>query len=299
MKGSATGIMRRKRIWRRNIIGWLFVAPALFCFLCFLLIPALMAVGISFTSYNVFTPMKFIGIKNYLRAFDDTYFLISLKNIMVYVIMFVPSVVILSFGLAVLLNTKMRGIKGFRILFYLPCLTSTVASAIVWKWMMNPSGGLLNKILALLHLPAGAWLNESGSALPSIVIICVWSTLASNIMIYLAALQNVPEAVYESARMDGAGFLQQTVRITLPLVAPTTFFVLTMALIGAFQVFDQIYVLTSGGPSHSTTVPMYMIYSNAFKESQMGYACAQAMILFLMILVVTVIQQRLNKESLV
>ena len=291
---------KRKRIWRRNVTGWLFIAPALICFVLFLLMPAVMAVVMSFTSYNVFTPMKFTGINNYIRAFRDTYFITSLKNILKFVIMYVPSVVVLSFCLAVLLNSvKMRGNKVLRVLFYLPCLTSSVASAIVWKWMMNPSSGLLNTILSALHLPTSSWLNESRSAMVSIVIICVWSSLASNIMIYLAALQNVPESVYESARMDGAGQLRQAVQITLPLVAPTTFFVLTMALIGSFQVFDQIYVLTSGGPAHSTTVPMYMIYTNAFKESQMGYACAQAMILFVMIMAVTVIQQRFNKESLV
>jgi multiple sugar transport system permease protein len=189
--------------------------------------------------------------------------------------------------------------KIFRILFYLPCLTSAVASAIVWKWLMNPSNGLLNNILSLLGLPASAWLNESRSALVSIVIICIWSTLAGNIMIYLAALQNVPETVYESAKLDGAGPFRQMRSITLPLVAPTTFFVLTMALIGAFQVFDQIYVLTSGGPAHATTVPLYLIYSNAFKESQMGYACAQAMVLFFIIMSVTVAQHKLNKESLI
>ena len=262
------------------------------------LIPAVMAVGMSFTSYNGFTQMRFNGLDNYIRLFQDTYFLQSLGNICLYVVMYVPSVIILSFLLAVLLNQAVPGIRVFRVLFYLPCLTSTVASSMVWKWLMNPQGGLLNNILAALGLPACTWLNDSRTAMMSIVIICVWSTLASNIMIYLSALQNVPPAVYESASMDGASKFRQVWQITLPLVAPTTFFVLTMALIGAFQVFDQIYVLTSGGPAHATTVPMYSIYTNAFNESQLGYACAQAMVLFLMILVVTLVQQRFNKESL-
>jgi multiple sugar transport system permease protein len=286
-----------KKAYRRNLTGWLFVAPAMVVFVIFLFIPAIMSVYLSFTSYNVFSPAKFIGIKNYTRAFSDTYFLIALKNILLYVIMFVPSVITLSFLMAVLLNAKIKGIKFYRILFYLPCLTSTVASAIVWKWLMNPSSGLLNKIGGALGLPQIAWLNESKTALASIVIICVWSILASNIMIYLAALQNISQSVYESAKIDGAGPVKRMLRITLPLVAPTTFFVTTMALIGSFQVFDQIYVLTSGGPAHATTVPMYLIYTNAFKESQMGYACAQAMVLFVMIMTVTFIQQKINKES--
>jgi len=286
-----------KKAYRRNLTGWLFIAPAMIVFVIFLFIPAIMSVYLSFTSYNVFSPAKFIGIKNYTRAFSDTYFLISLKNISLYVIMFVPSVITFSFLLSVLLNSKVKGIKLFRILFYLPCLTSTVASAIIWKWLMNPSSGLLNKIGGIFGLPQIVWLNESKTALVSIVIICVWSTLASNIMIYLAALQNIPQSVYESAKIDGAGPVNRMLQITLPLVAPTTFFVMTMALIGSFQVFDQIYVLTSGGPAHATTVPMYLIYTNAFKESQMGYACAQAMILFVMIMTVTFIQRKFNKES--
>ncbi len=282
----------------KTLAGWLLIAPAFLCFVIFLLIPAVMAVGMSFTSYNGFTQMRFNGLDNYIRLFQDTYFLQSLGNICLYVVMYVPSVIILSFLLAVLLNQAVPGIRVFRVLFYLPCLTSTVASSMVWKWLMNPQGGLLNNILTALGLPACTWLNDSRTAMMSIVIICVWSTLASNIMIYLSALQNVPPAVYESASMDGASKFRQVWQITLPLVAPTTFFVLTMALIGAFQVFDQIYVLTSGGPAHATTVPMYSIYTNAFNESQLGYACAQAMVLFLMILVVTLVQQHFNKESL-
>lgn len=289
----------RKRSRKKNLTGWLFITPALLCFGFFMLIPAIMAVFMSFTSYNVFTPMKFIGLENYARAFLDTYFLIALKNICLYVVLFVPAVVVLSFLLAVLLNNKVHGMKAFRVMFYLPCLTSAVASAIVFKWLMNPAEGLLNNILNKIGLPSLAWLNDSRTAMVSIVVICVWSSLASNIMIYLAALQNVPESVYESARLDGANAFQNMTRITLPLVAPTTFFVLTMALIGSFQVFDQIYVLTSGGPAHATTVPMYLVYTNAFKESQMGYACAQAMILFVVIMVVTLVQQKFNKESLV
>lgn len=295
----APSLERKRSLRTKNLIGWLFILPALVCFLFFLLIPAVMAMGMSFTSYNVFQPARFVGLKNYIRAFQDTYFLISLQNICFYVVLYVPAVVILSFLLASLLNQKVPGIKLFRILYYLPCLTSTVASAIVWKWLMNPSSGLLNTLLSSVGLPTSAWLSESKTAMLSIVIICVWSTLASNMMIYLSALNNVPASVYESAKLDGAGPFRQMFQITLPLVAPTTFFVLTMSLIGSFQVFDQIYVLTSGGPAHATTVPMYMIYSNAFKESQMGYACAQAMVLFGMIMAVTFIQQKLNPESLI
>jgi len=164
---------------------------------------------------------------------------------------------------------------------------------------MNPSNGIINKILGFFGLPQPAWLNESKTALVSIAIICIWSAIASNVMIYLSALQNIPQTLYESAKIDGAGSFVCMRKITLPLVSPTTFFILTMVMIGSFQVFDQIYVLTSGGPAHATTVPMYMIYTNAFKELQMGYACAQAMILCVMIMTVTFVQRKINKESYV
>ena len=292
------GYRKHKGI-KTHLIGWLFIAPATICYILFLLIPTIMTLGISFTSYNAFMPAKFIGIDNYTRAFDDTYFLKSLVNISKYVVMYVPSVIILSFLCASLLHIRVPGTKLFQTLFYIPCLTSTVASAIVWKWLMNPSSGLLNQILGILGIMPSGWLNSSKSALFSIVIICVWSSLASNIMIYLSALKNIPASVYESAKIDGANSFIQMIKITIPLVAPTTFFLITMAIIGSFQTFDQIYVLTSGGPAHATTVPMYLIYTNAFKEFQMGYACAQAVVLFVLILIVTMTQRSITKESLI
>lgn len=297
MQIAQAGTRRRAAI-RRTLTGWAFIAPAALLFGLMILLPTLIAVGLSFTNFNVFSPTQFTGLANYARAFQDTYFLISLRNILQFVVLFVPAVISLSFVMAVLLNSNIRGIKGFRTLMYLPALTSPVASAIVWKWLMSPEGGLLNEVLTSIGLPAVPWLNDSRTAMVSIVIICVWQALAANTVIFLAALQGVQPSVYESARIDGAGAARQMVYITLPLVAPTAFFVLTIALIGAFQVFDQIYVLTMGGPGHATTVPLYLIYTNAFKELQMGYASAQAMILFVLILAVTFVQQKLNKESL-
>lgn len=289
-------IPRRRR---QNLIGWAFIAPAVVLFAVAIAIPSVMALGLSFTNFNIFSPTRFVGVDNYLRAFQDTYFLLSLKNIAIFVVLYVPAVVIISFLLAALLNSRIRGIRVFRVLFFLPALTSPVASAIVWKWLMSPSEGLLNQLLGLVGLPPSSWLNDSRTAMVSIVIICVWSAVAMNTVIYLAALQGVPTAVYESARIDGAGWFRQLWQITLPLVAPTTFFVVTIGLIGAFQVFDQIYVLTQGGPANATSVPLFLIYQNAFKELQMGYASAQAMVLFVFILAVTVVQQKLNKESLI
>ncbi len=299
MATVATAPRRIARRRRQNLVGWAFITPAVLLFAAAIAIPSVMALGLSFTNFNIFSPTRFVGLDNYLRAFQDTYFLLSLRNIAVFVLLFVPSVVIISFLLAALLNARIRGIRVFRVLFFLPALTSPVASAVVWKWLMSPSEGLLNQSLGLVGVPPSNWLNDSRTAMISIVIICVWSSVAMNTVIYLAALQGVPTSVYESARMDGAGWFRQLWQITLPLVAPTTFFVLTIALIGAFQIFDQVFVLTQGGPAHSTTVPLFLIYQNAFKELQMGYASAQAMVLFVFILAVTVVQQKLNKESLI
>ncbi len=164
---------------------------------------------------------------------------------------------------AALVNSKIRGVKLFRVLFYLPSVTSTVAASIVWLWLMNPAYGLLNNILTAFGLPAGTWLTHSKTALVSVTLITVWQGIGGNMIIFVAALQNVPAQLYEAAKLDGAGPVTMFFRITIPLLAPTMYFILTMTLIGAFQLYDQVYVLTSGGPANSTLTPVYLIWQNS------------------------------------
>ena len=197
-------------------------------------------------------------------------------------------------------NSKIRGVKLFRVLFYLPSITSTVAASIVWLWLMNPAYGLLNNILTSIGLPAATWLTHSSTALVSVTIITVWQGVGGNMIIFVAALQNVPVQLYEAAKLDGAGPLTIFFRITLPMLAPTMYFILTMTLIGAFQLYDQVYVLTEGGPANSTLTPVYLIWQNSFGNNagaQAGYAAAQSFILFIIIMLVTVIVRRFDRDS--
>lgn len=297
MRGAAKLTMKA----RRNIVGYVFVIPALLCFVVFVLIPLILSLVLSFyTTDMFFTEMTPAGFANFGRVFRDTLFWRSIGNILLYTIMAVPMTVILSLILAALVNSKIRGAKIFRVLFYLPSITSTVAASIVWLWLMNPAYGLLNNILTSLGLPAATWLTHSSTALVSVTLITVWQGVGGNMIIFVAALQNVPTQLYEAAKLDGAGPLTIFFRITIPMLAPTMYFILTMTLIGAFQLYDQVYVLTSGGPANSTLTPVYLIWQNSFGDNagaQAGYAAAQSFVLFMIIMLVTLVVRRLDRDN--
>lgn len=283
----------------QNVMGYLFIAPAVLFFIVFIIIPIFMSLWLSLTNYDVLSQSDFVGLENYVRVFNDKIFHKTLLNILQYVVMYVPIIVIVSFLLGMLLNARIKGVKVFRALYYLPALTSAVAASTVWLWLLNPQYGLVNQILEKFGIQGPMWLNHSSTAMISIVIVTVWMTLGSNMIMYLAAMQNLPESLYESARIEGANKFQIMMKITIPLLSPTTYFVLTMTLIGAFQLYDQAYVMTQGGPANATLTPVYLIYNNAFNELQMGYASAQAVVMFALIFIVTVIMQKVNKESYV
>jgi multiple sugar transport system permease protein len=281
---------------RNNLYGWLFILPALLCFIVFILIPTVTVVMTSLTNYDMFSTVRFVGLLNFARVFRDKVFIRSLVNICYYVVLYVPLLIAFSFVFANLLNNKIRSIHLFRTMYYLPGLTSAVASSLVWSWLLNPNFGLVNQILGLFGIRGPLWLAHSTSAMPSIVIICLWMTLGGNTLIYLATLQSIPPSLYEAAEIDGANWFQRMMHITAPLSSPTTYFLIIIGLIGAFQLFDQTYVLTRGGPANATMVPVYLIYTNAFTELQVGYASAQSVVLFLLILVSTQFVRRFNKE---
>jgi len=280
---------------RNNLYGWLFISPALLCFMLFILIPTITVVITSLTNYDMFSAVRFVGLLNFARVFRDKVFRRSLVNICYYVVLYVPPLIALSFLFANLLNNKIRSIKVFRTMYYLPGLTSVVASSIVWSWLLNPNFGLVNQVLGLFGIKGPLWLAHSTWAMPSIVIICLWMTLGGNILIYLATLQSIPQNLYEAAEIDGANWFYKMMRITAPLSLRTTCFLITIGLIGAFQLFDQTYVLTRGGPANATMVPVFLIYTNAFTELQVGYASAQSVVLFFLILVFTQVVRRFDK----
>ncbi|MDF2699559.1 MAG: sugar transporter permease [Haloplasmataceae bacterium] len=289
---SLSGLLKRQ-----SRIAYLFILPVIIFFTIFTIIPLVMSLVLSFTDYNMVNKMDFVGLENFIHALKDKYFIGSIKNVLLYTIMFVPIAIFSSLLVASLLDNDLRGKKFFRAIYYLPALTSSVATAFIWQWLMNPSYGLINQILNTIGIKGVEWLNSPKTALFSIVIISVWGSLGGNMLIYLAALRGIPSNIYEACKMDGANFFQKLVFITIPLLRPTTYFILTMSLIGSFQLFDIVYLLTGGGPVGSTTTPVHQIYMNAFGEFKGGLGSAMSVILFFIIMTITLLTQKLVKEN--
>ncbi len=280
----------------QQVMAYLFLAPNLLIFLLFTVLPSLMAFFLSLTRYDILTPIKWIGLQNYRQLIGDQIFFLTLKNMLLYVVMFVPAMVGLSLLIAIALNRPVPGMKFFRTLFYFPMITSSIAAATVWVWLLQRNYGLVNQVLALVGINGPAWLADTRTALFSIVLVTLWQGLGGNIILYLAGLQGVPRMYYEAAVIDGANPWQCFRYITWPSLRNTTLFITTIVLINSFQLFDQAYVMTQGGPGQSTLTSVYYIYQMGFQQLRMGYASAMAFVLFLIILVFSFINMRLNPE---
>ena len=288
-------IMKNRTI--QNVTGYLFVSPAILFFLLFNLLPVLLAFYLSFTNYDVLSRRDWVGLSNFVRLVEDEIFRTTIINILFFVVLYVPAMIFISISFAILLNSKLAGMKLYRTIYYIPGLTSGVAASTVWLWLLNPEYGMVNQILSYFGIVGPAWLSRSETAMISIVMVVLWMGVGGNIILYLAGLQNIPVSLYESAHLDGATKFQAIRYITVPMLSPTTFFVMTMLMIGAFQLFDQAYVLTRGGPANSTLTPVYLIYNNGFTELHMGYASAQALALFLLIFLFTLLGQKFDKQK--
>jgi len=289
--------------------AYLFLAPGLALFFLFVLIPVIAAFYLSFCRYDIIHPPTWIGIRNYARIWADIskhgVFYLSLRNTAQYAIGTIPVGMALALALAMLLNAGLRGISIYRTTYYLPVVTSLVAVSMVWMWLYDPSYGLLNYGLELLSraasfasgrevvIPPQAWLGDPGQAMPAIIVMSIWRGLGYNMVIYLAGLQSIPDHLYEAAIIDGASPWQRFRSITWPLLKPTTAFILVVSVIGASQVFAQVYVMTNGGPNNATTVIVHQIFQNAFSFMKMGYASAMAFVLFALIFVLSLINLRL------
>lgn len=277
--------------------AYLFVAPVLLVFGLFRVWPSVQTLYFSFFNVELLRGrLTFIGLANFAGLWSDEIFRGATLNTLIYAAVIVPLAGGLGLVLAVLFNEEFRGRELLKALYFAPMVTSTVAAAVVWWWLYNPQFGLFNVLLRLLHLPTSSWLLSSKMALPSIIIFSVWKTVGYNMVIYLAGLQAIPQEYYEAAKIDGAGAYQRFRRITLPLLAPVTAFILIYNGIFAFQVFDQVYVLTGGGPANSTNVVVMELYKQAFQRYRFGYAAAEAMVLFLFILGITALQYRLSRR---
>ncbi|WP_241690465.1 carbohydrate ABC transporter permease [Enterococcus faecalis] len=279
-------------VQKKNNALWisLFLLPSLMGFLVFIIYPVFYSLGVSFTDWDLINPMKFVGIKNYQSLVNDSTFWNSLKNTFLFIIGYLPSVMIIGLLVALLLNSKLCLKPVFRGVYFLPVVTSWVAVSLVWKWLFNPKYGLINYFLTMIGLHGPNWLNDPKTAMLAIIITSVWKDIGFIMVLYLGGLQNISVSLYEAADIDGADKWHQFWKITLPMLKQTTFFVSMISLINSFQVFDQVNIMTAGGPGDATTVLVQNIYNSAFKYSEMGYAAAMSWILFLIILVVSVVQ---------
>lgn len=290
----------KHRELKRNITGYLFIAPNLIGFIILTLLPVLFSLGVSFTEWNLFTGaegIKFVGLENYTGAFKDVWFIDSLKNNLLYTIVTIPVGLILSLFIAIILNDKVYGRNAIRAMFFMPYISNIVAISAVWLMLYNPSYGPINQFLMSIGIDnPPQWLASTKWALPAIMIMSIWSGLGYNAVIYLAGLQGIPRDLYEAADIDGANGWHKLRHITIPMLSPTIFFLLITGIINSFQVFGQINIMTQGGPVRATTVIAYYIYLSGFRYFKMGYASAMAWLLFIGIFIVTLIQWQGQKK---
>ncbi|HKV46020.1 MAG TPA: sugar ABC transporter permease [bacterium] len=281
-----------RRMSRRHYLhAYAFIAPVVILFGLFRVWPSLQTLYFSVFNVELLKQqLTFVGLSNFRDMLQDPIFRQALVNTLIYAAVIVPVSTVLALLLAVVF-TEEFGLKDlFKAVYFSPTVTSTTAAAVVWWWMYNPQFGLFNVILKLLHLPPQPWLMSSHMALSAVIIFSVWKTLGYNMVIYIAGLQAVPVMFQEAATLDGASPFRRFLSITVPLLAPTTIFIMIYNMIFALQVFDQVFVLTSGGPANSTNVVVLELYHQAFRRYRFGYASAEATVLFAIILVVTVFQ---------
>jgi len=284
MKESRRGYLKR----REAIEGWLFASPWIAGFLIFTIGPIIASFILSFCDYSVYSAAKWIGIENYRKMFfEDSLYWTSLYNTVYYLIS-VPLGMTVALGCALLLNRQLIGKNMLRTMYYLPSVTSGVAISLLWMWIFDPNLGFFNDLLKRVGINGPLWLQSEKWSKPAIILMSFWG-IGGTMVLYLAALQGVPEQLYEAAELDGANSWQKFWHVTIPMLSPTILFTLVMGIIGSFQVFTQAYVMTNGGPLNSTLFYVLYLYRNGFVWLHLGYASAMAWILFIIILVITLL----------
>lgn len=294
-KEGSDPVSRKKK---EALQGIIYVLPSFILIMAFCIIPIFMSGYFSFTSYNIMTPPKFVGLENYEKVFQDGYVADAAKNTLLYVLMTVPAQTILSLVFAAFLAYKMQNkTRGFlRSVMFIPVIASAVTAGTIWRIILNTEGGLLNNILNFFHLDSVNWLGSTKTALISICIVAVWKNVGYFLVIYYAGIMGISKDLYEAAKVDGATSIQQFFKITLPMLKPITYLVVTLGIIWSFQVFDLAYLMTGGGPGRATVTLVMGIYNAAFKQYKMGYACAMAMLLLLIVVIINVIENLFFKE---
>lgn len=286
----------RKR-FSKSFTPYLYLAPVLIGLLVFTVGPILSSFFLSFTDYELGLKATWVGPENYAKLAASEVFLQSVKNTLLYVVLYVPLAVVFSFMLAMLVQGKLRGRAFFRTVFFLPVVTSMVAAALIWGWLYHPDVGLLNYVLSSLGIVGPRWLEDPDTALSALVIVGVWKNAGYNMLIFLAGLSGISNEVIEAARLEGATVLQRVRHILVPMLLPVIFFVTVITTISAFQIFEQTYVLTRGGPANSTLTLSYYIWQMAFQFFDMGLASAMAYVLFAILAVLTAVQFQVRKRA--
>jgi len=284
----------KKRRWH---YAYLFISPVLVFFGLFRVYPSIQTLVFSFFKVNIIAKKyEWVGLKNFALLLQETDFIRAIANTFIYTFYIVVFSVFIGMVLASMFSSKMKLAGIFKAMYFVPFITATVAAAVVWGYLYDPKFGLFNMILKLLGLPGRHWLTSSKEALGSIIIFSIWKYLGYNIVIFIAGLQNIPDAFYEAATIDGAGPLAKFFRITIPLLAPTIVFVVIYNTILALKVFDQVFVLTAGGPAGASTVVVLELYEMAFLHYRFGYAASMAFVLFLFIMIITVVQYTVSRR---
>jgi multiple sugar transport system permease protein len=282
----------RFRYWRQWVTAYLFVAPWLIFPLVFIAGAIVLAFYFSFTSYDLLSDPVFVGLANYQQAFKDPVFLHALRNVATYTAVVVPSQTFIGLVMAAVLNQKLPFRRFFRVAWYLPCVASSVVTTLIFMWLFLPDG-FINAAINFLGIPLRInWLGDEATALPSIMFMNIWATAATFMLIFLAAMQDVPGPIYEAADLDGAGPIRQFFQITIPLMRPAIFLVVLLGTIGCFQLYDQVKIATNGGPNDSTTTVTYLLWREGFRDLNMGYASALGILLFIGIFAVSLVQRR-------
>lgn len=289
------GWRRRGPLWREGLDGWLFILPWFLGFLIFTAGPMLASALISFMNWEILTPPRWVGVANFRQMVADSLFWLALYNTAYYTLLGVPLYLLASLLMALLLNLPLRGIPVYRTLFFLPSLTPAVANALLWVWIFSPDFGLANHFLRSVGLPPQKWLFDVNLAKPSLILMGLWG-IGSQMVIFLAGLQGIPQTLYEAASIDGANGWRRFWSITLPMLSPTIFFNLVIGIIGSFQVFTTAYIATQGGPQNATLFYVLYLWRNGFDYFKMGYASALAWVLLVIVLLLTLLQFRLARR---
>jgi len=292
LAGGAVRRPSRFGYWRRWLTAYIFIAPWLIFPLVFIAGAIVLAFYFSLTNYDLLSDPVFVGLDNYKRAMSDESFLHALRNVATYTAVVVPSQTFIGLVMAAILNQKLPWRRFFRVAWYLPCVASSVVTTLIFMWLFLPDG-FINAALNFVGIGVRInWLGDEATALPSIMFMNIWATAATFMLIFLAAMQDVPGPIYEAADLDGAGPIRQFFQITIPLMRPAIFLVVLLGTIGCFQLYDQVKIATNGGPNEATLTVTYLIWKEGFRDLNMGYASALGVILFVGIFVVSLVQRR-------